>query len=243
MGDGGTGGPRPGSRRGTSPIRPGTAPHSVGADESRPRQRERAARGRAGVAAAAAGARELALFGLALLAYQASRAIVIGDAASAVRHAWHIIDLERAGIFWEPAIQDWATQHPDLVQALNAVYLFAHLPVTAVFFVWLWRSHRDRYRVVRNGFLAGPTRSRWPSSSPSPSPRHVWPGPTGWWTRCARRAAWTCTGARCRACSTRTRRCRRCTSATPCWWGSRSPPWRGTPWSGWPRPSTPPSSS
>lgn len=102
-----------------------------------------------------AGARELALFGLALLAYQASRAVVIGDAASAVRHAWHIIDLERAaGIFWEPAIQEWATRHPDLVQALNAVYLFAHLPVTAVFFVWLWRSHRDRYGVVRNGFLA-----------------------------------------------------------------------------------------
>jgi hypothetical protein len=102
-----------------------------------------------------AGVRELALFGLALLAYQASRAVVIGDAAGAVRHAWNVIDLERAaGIFWEPAIQGWTTGHPGLVRGLNAVYLLAHLPVTAVFFVWLWRSRRDRYRVVRNGFLA-----------------------------------------------------------------------------------------
>lgn len=102
-----------------------------------------------------AGAREVVLFGLALLAYQASRAIVIGDATSAVRHAWHIIDVERAaGIFWEPAIQGWATNHPNLVQGLNAGYLFAHPPVTAAFFVWLWRAHSDHCRLVRNGFLA-----------------------------------------------------------------------------------------
>ena len=102
-----------------------------------------------------AGVRQLGLFGLALVAYQVSRALVIGDATSAVRHAWDVIDLERAaGIFWEPAIQAWATAHPDLIRGLNAFYLLAHLPVTAVFFVWLWRSHRDRYAVVRNGFLA-----------------------------------------------------------------------------------------
>jgi uncharacterized membrane protein (Fun14 family) len=101
------------------------------------------------------GVRELALFALALAAYQASRAIVIGDATGAVRHAWDVIDLERgAGVFWEPAIQGWATGHPGLVQGLNAFYLLAHLPMTALFFVWLWRTRRDRYAVVRNGFLA-----------------------------------------------------------------------------------------
>jgi len=102
-----------------------------------------------------AGVRQLMLFGLALLAYQASRAVVIADASTAMRHTWDVIDVERAaGVFWEPAIQDWANGYPDLVRGLNALYLFAHLPATAVFFVWLWRSHRGAYRTVRNGFLA-----------------------------------------------------------------------------------------
>ncbi|MGD9573367.1 MAG: phosphatase PAP2 family protein [Thermoleophilia bacterium] len=99
--------------------------------------------------------RELGIFALALLAYQASRAVVIGDAATALDNTAAIVDAERAlGIFWEPAVQGWAAGHEGLLHVLNQFYLFAHLPVTAAFFVWVWRRRRPAYRVLRDGFLA-----------------------------------------------------------------------------------------
>ncbi len=98
---------------------------------------------------------ELTVFAMALLAYQASRAVVIGDAEDALRNTAAIVDAERAaGVFWEPAIQAWARSHDGLVPAMNQFYLLAHLPVTAAFFVWVYRRRRPAYRVLRDGFLA-----------------------------------------------------------------------------------------
>ena len=98
---------------------------------------------------------ELMVFAAALVAYQASRAVVIGDAEDALRNTAAIIDAERtAGVFWEPAVQAWAAGHDGLIPVLNQFYLLAHLPVTAAFFVWLWRRRRPAYRVLRDGFLA-----------------------------------------------------------------------------------------
>lgn len=57
-------------------------------------------------------------------------------------------------MFWEPAVQAWAAGHDGLIPVLNQFYLLAHLPVTAAFFVWLWRRRRPAYRVLRDGFLA-----------------------------------------------------------------------------------------
>ena len=100
------------------------------------------------------GAREAMLFGLALVVYQVSRAIVIGDASTAYRHAWDIVRLEDAlGIRWESAIQDWALSVPGLVEGLNAFYITGHLPITAAFITWVYLRRRDAYRVVRDGFL------------------------------------------------------------------------------------------
>jgi hypothetical protein len=100
-------------------------------------------------------ATELMVFATALVAYQASRAVVIGDAGDALANTAAIVDAERAaGIFWEPAIQGWAASHGGLIPALNQFYLLAHLPVTAAFFVWLWRCRRPAYRRLRDGFLA-----------------------------------------------------------------------------------------
>ncbi len=101
------------------------------------------------------GLREALVFAAALLAYQASRAVVIGDAATATSHAWEVLSLERGiGLDVEDAIQRGAAAMPGASQVLNAFYLTAHLPVTAAFFVWLFRRRRDAYRVVRDGFLA-----------------------------------------------------------------------------------------
>lgn len=100
-------------------------------------------------------AREALVFALALVAYQASRAVVIGDASTALRNTSAIVVAERAtGLFSEPAIQAWARGIDRLLPALNHFYLLAHLPVTAAFFVWVWRRHRAAYRALRDGFLA-----------------------------------------------------------------------------------------
>lgn len=94
------------------------------------------------------------LFALALLAYQLSRAFVVGDAGDAVRNAWEIIDLEKAsGIFFESSVQRWMLENLHVTQVLNHFYVWAHLPVTALFFVWLYRRRSSAYPFVRNAFF------------------------------------------------------------------------------------------
>lgn len=94
------------------------------------------------------------LFAGALVAYQLSRAFVVGDAGDAVKNAWGIIDLEKAsGLFFETNLQRWMLDNLHLTQFLNHFYVWAHLPVTAVFFVWLYRARRDVYPFVRNAFF------------------------------------------------------------------------------------------
>jgi hypothetical protein len=106
------------------------------------------------LAALRPGLREVLIFAGALLAYQASRALVIGDAATATAHAWDVLRLERGlGLDVEDAIQDWAVTTPGVPDALNAFYLTGHLPITAAFFVWLFRRRGQAYRLVRDGFL------------------------------------------------------------------------------------------
>jgi hypothetical protein len=94
------------------------------------------------------------LFALALLVYQLSRAFVVGDAGDAVRNAWEIIDLEKAsGLFFETSLQGWMLDNLHVAQFLNHFYVWAHLPITAAFFVWLYRTRRDAYPFVRNAFF------------------------------------------------------------------------------------------
>src|SRR3954471_15160299 len=50
--------------------------------------------------------REVILFAAALLVYQGSRALVIGDPATAFRHARDVMGFEKAaGVFVEPEVQ------------------------------------------------------------------------------------------------------------------------------------------
>ena len=106
------------------------------------------------LAAMRPGLREVLVFAGALLAYQASRALVIGDASTATSHAWDVLRLERGlGLDVEDAIQDWAVTTPGMSGSLNAFYLTGHLPITAAFFVWLFRRRGHAYTLVRDGFL------------------------------------------------------------------------------------------
>jgi hypothetical protein len=47
-------------------------------------------------------------------------------------------------------LQNLILGHPDLVRASNYYYATAHLTGMAVFLVWLWLRHRDRYPRWRN---------------------------------------------------------------------------------------------
>jgi hypothetical protein len=98
---------------------------------------------------------EVALFALALLVYQGSRALVIGDPSTAFDNAAGIIDLEKSsGLFVETSIQQWFLNHVQLVEVLNHFYMYAHWTVTPLFFVWLYRRRRRVSPYVRNAFLA-----------------------------------------------------------------------------------------
>ena len=97
---------------------------------------------------------EVAVFALALVVYQASRALVIGSPATAFDNARSLIRLEKGtGLFVETAIQARMLPHVRLVETLNVFYLTAHWIVTPVFFVWLYRCRRHAYAAVRNAFL------------------------------------------------------------------------------------------
>ena len=98
---------------------------------------------------------EILLFAAALLVYQGSRALVIGDPSTAFRNAGSVIDLEKAaGVFVEADVQRALMGHETLVSLLNQFYMSAHWIVTPLFFVWLYRRRRHAYRYVRNAFLA-----------------------------------------------------------------------------------------
>lgn len=89
-----------------------------------------------------------------LVVYQLSRTLVIGDGTAAFRNAFSVINLEKTvGVFFEPRVQQAVIDNLHLTKALNLFYIWAHLPVTAAFFIWLYRRRQHAYAVVRNAFF------------------------------------------------------------------------------------------
>jgi PAP2 superfamily len=98
---------------------------------------------------------EVTLFALALVFYQVSRALVVGEPWRAFRNAWGLIRWEKAtGIFVETNIQEFFLDHLRLISILNYFYISAHWIVTTLFFVWLYKSRPRVYPHVRNAFFA-----------------------------------------------------------------------------------------
>jgi hypothetical protein len=98
---------------------------------------------------------EVMLFAIALLVYQASRALVIGKPSTAFENAAEIISFEKSsGLFVETSIQGWVLNHIQLTEALNYFYMYAHWTITPLFFIWLYRRRHSVYPYVRNAFLA-----------------------------------------------------------------------------------------
>jgi hypothetical protein len=107
----------------------------------------------------------LALYGL----YEATRGLIVGDRASAVRHAHDVASLERSlHVFVEVRVQDAARGLPGLIGTLGTLYLTLHLTVTAAYLLWLHRRRPAAFPFVRTtlllasalaliGYLAFPT--------------------------------------------------------------------------------------
>ena len=97
---------------------------------------------------------ELLLIGIALPLYYLVRGLSHERVPLAFDHAKQLIDLEKAlGIFWEADLQDQVLSYQWLVDALNAMYLYGHLPIILMVAVWLYFWHRPQYLLMRNAFL------------------------------------------------------------------------------------------
>lgn len=76
----------------------------------------------------------------------------------AIQNARHVIDFERLlGIFRERDVQSWIVHNDALMQAFNAVYMWAHLPLIILLAVWLYAFHRGHFRETRNAMLISGT--------------------------------------------------------------------------------------
>jgi hypothetical protein len=98
--------------------------------------------------------RQLALFGGAYYVYRIVRGIVDGQAVAAFENARELIGIERAmGLFFEPALQDWASAQEWLMTASNWMYVNSHFVVTSAFLIWLYLARNHAYYFVRNMFM------------------------------------------------------------------------------------------
>jgi len=99
-------------------------------------------------------ARELLIIIPAVLLYDVARGLVQGRESEAVQRASNIVDIERAaGMFWEPAIQNWFLGIQPLTNFMNFTYLMGMWPVIVLIAIWLFAKHRDAYPLYRDAFL------------------------------------------------------------------------------------------
>jgi hypothetical protein len=111
---------------------------------SRPHVRCLASRRRPGLA-------ELGIVFALYAAYELLRGLGDSSVHVARDHAGDIVALERVfNVFIEQAVQDWAASIPTLPGLLGAAYVTSHLGATGAALVWLYRSHPDRFPLVRN---------------------------------------------------------------------------------------------
>lgn len=92
-----------------------------------------------------------ALYGL----YEVVRGF--GDASfeAARSNTADIVALERSlGVYGERGLQQLAERVPGLPALLGFAYITLHIVVTAAVLVWVYRSHRDRFPVVRTTLIA-----------------------------------------------------------------------------------------
>ena len=99
-------------------------------------------------------AAELVLLGTAFPLYFLVRGFTHERVVFAFENAADVITLERSlGIFWEEQLQEAILPHGWLVDTLNGMYLYGHLPLILLVAVWLYFWHRPQYLLMRNAVL------------------------------------------------------------------------------------------
>jgi hypothetical protein len=97
---------------------------------------------------------ELTLFLGLMVLYEFLRdRVAVETLALPVRHADHVIDVERSlGLFVEPDLHDWVQSVGPLKFTTTWLYTLAHTTGFAVMFFWVWFRRREYYAMFRNWF-------------------------------------------------------------------------------------------
>jgi hypothetical protein len=100
---------------------------------------------------------QIALMVAAALFYFAVRGLTEGDVSEAVARGDAVLRFEQAlGIAIERSLQNAVLGSEVLTTLSNWVYIWLHWPVIALTLVWLHRSHRHGYVLLRNAmFVSG----------------------------------------------------------------------------------------
>jgi hypothetical protein len=97
---------------------------------------------------------EAALVLVLYAGYEATRGLVAGNEAVAVRHAHDVASLERSlHVFAEAHVQDAAHALPGVIGLLGVLYLTLHLAVTGAYLIWLHRRRPAAFPYVRTALL------------------------------------------------------------------------------------------
>ncbi len=99
-------------------------------------------------------ARQLSLFVVAELCYEAVRGVADGQRVTAIANGEHVISFEKSvHAFFEPALQGVFINHRWIIDFANFMYMNSHFVVTTAFLVWLYVFRNQNFYFVRNMFM------------------------------------------------------------------------------------------
>ncbi len=100
------------------------------------------------------GLHEVVVVVVSFLLYFLIRGAVVDREAEAIARGLRLLELERdLGMYWELEMQSWILDSYFAIKAMNWIYFWGHMPLVAIFAVWLFAWHRRSYYLVRNAFL------------------------------------------------------------------------------------------
>jgi membrane-associated phospholipid phosphatase len=98
--------------------------------------------------------RQLVLFCGAYWLYRLVRGMVDGRAAAAFDNAREVIRIERGlGLFFEPAVNAWASANDVVADVASWMYVNSHFVVTTLALAWIYLRRNERFYFVRNMFM------------------------------------------------------------------------------------------
>jgi membrane-associated phospholipid phosphatase len=98
--------------------------------------------------------KQLGLFVLAELSYEAVRGLADGARDQAMVNGQNVISLEKSlHTFFEPNLQQVFIDHRWIIDFANYMYMNSHFVVTTAFLLWLYFFRNQNFYFVRNMFM------------------------------------------------------------------------------------------